>query len=137
MSARFEGVSKSYGSVVALAELDLLVDDGELLTVVGPSGCGKTTALRLLAGLEDPTAGRVHVGGRDVTDAAAAPPRRRDGVPGPGAVPAPDRAREHRVRAADPRREPDARPRRRVDELGERLGLTTALDRYPGPALRR
>ena len=69
-----EGVTKSYGDVGALAGLDLDVRAGELLVVLGPSGCGKTTLLRLVAGLEEPTAGRILIGGRDVT--AVRPGRR-------------------------------------------------------------
>ena len=57
----FEGVQKSYGSVVAARSLDLAVEVGELVTVIGPSGCGKSTALRLIAGLERPDAGRILV----------------------------------------------------------------------------
>ena len=64
---RLAGVAKRYGDVEALAPLDLEVGEGELLAVVGPSGCGKTTLLRLIAGLEEPTAGAVLLGGRDVT----------------------------------------------------------------------
>ena len=130
MSARFERVTKSYGSVDALTELDLDVADGELLTVVGPSGCGKTTALRLLAGLEDPSSGRVHVGGRDVTDV---PPHRRD-----VAMVFQDlalfphlTARENVAFGPRIRGENRSGTARRVDELGQRLGLADALDRYP------
>ena len=65
---RLEGLAKRYGDVEALAPLDLEVGEGELLAVVGPSGCGKTTLLRLVAGLEEPSDGRVLLGGRDVTD---------------------------------------------------------------------
>jgi ABC-type sugar transport system ATPase subunit len=63
------------GGQVALASLDLTIADGERLALVGPSGSGKSTVLRLIAGLEDPTSGRIVVGGRDVTDL---PPERRD-----------------------------------------------------------
>jgi multiple sugar transport system ATP-binding protein len=66
------GVHKRYGAVEALRELDLEVADGELLVLVGPSGCGKTTALRVTAGLEEVTAGSIHIGGRDVTRLAPA-----------------------------------------------------------------
>ncbi len=72
----FEHVSKTYpNGARALADVSLSVTDGELLAVVGPSGCGKTTLLRILAGLTEPSAGSVRIGGRDVT---RLPPHRRD-----------------------------------------------------------
>jgi ABC-type sugar transport system ATPase subunit len=64
---RLDGVRKDFGPVQALRGLDLTVADGELLVVLGPSGCGKSTLLRVAAGLEEVTAGRVLIGGRDVT----------------------------------------------------------------------
>jgi ABC-type sugar transport system ATPase subunit len=67
---RFEGLSKRYGEVEALRGLDLEAGEGELLVVLGPSGCGKTTLLRLVAGLELPTEGRVLLDGRDLTPLA-------------------------------------------------------------------
>ncbi|OPL19527.1 MAG: sugar ABC transporter ATP-binding protein [Candidatus Aegiribacteria sp. MLS_C] len=68
-SVRFSGVSKIYDNrVLALARFDLEVRDGEFLVLVGPSGCGKSTSLRVLAGLEEPTTGRVFIGDRDVTE---------------------------------------------------------------------
>jgi multiple sugar transport system ATP-binding protein len=64
----FRGVEKRFDQQsLALRSLDLDVPDGAFLVLLGPSGCGKTTALRVLAGLELPTAGSVHIGGRDVT----------------------------------------------------------------------
>jgi multiple sugar transport system ATP-binding protein len=72
----FEGVTKAFaGGPPAVAGLDLAVADGEFLVLVGPSGCGKTTALRMVAGLEDITAGRLLIGGRLANDAS---PRERD-----------------------------------------------------------
>ena len=70
-SVRFEGVVKNYGAVTALKKLDLSIDPGKLVTLLGPSGCGKTTTLRLIAGLEMASAGRIHIGGQDVTHLTA------------------------------------------------------------------
>ena len=70
-----EGVAKRFGDVVALDRVSLQVAQGELLTILGPSGSGKTTLLKVVAGFETPDAGRVTVGGADIT---ALPPARRD-----------------------------------------------------------
>ena len=72
---RLEGIHKAFGSFVALREIDLAITSGELVCFVGPSGCGKTTLLRIIAGLETQTRGRVIQGGRDVS---TAPPAARD-----------------------------------------------------------
>jgi ABC-type sugar transport system ATPase subunit len=64
----FEGVAKRFGEVTAVHSLDLRVSDHEFLVLLGPSGCGKTTALRMVAGLEDPTAGTISIGDRVVND---------------------------------------------------------------------
>ncbi|MEO3858298.1 ABC transporter ATP-binding protein [Acrocarpospora sp. B8E8] len=61
------GLRKSFGSVEAVAGVDLGVADGEFFAMLGPSGSGKTTVLRMIAGFETPTAGTVELGGRDVT----------------------------------------------------------------------
>jgi len=72
VEVRLEGLSRHYGTVVALDHLDLTLAPGELIVLLGPSGCGKTTTLRLLAGLEDADTGRITVGGRDITGLSAA-----------------------------------------------------------------
>jgi putative spermidine/putrescine transport system ATP-binding protein len=60
-------IAKSYGSVIALAGIDLRVSDGEIVTILGPSGSGKTTLLKIVAGFELPDAGRVELAGDDIT----------------------------------------------------------------------
>ncbi len=70
IAVRLDGVEKRYGDVVAVAGVDLDVRDGEFFSMLGPSGSGKTTTLRMIAGFELPTRGRVVLHGRDVTDVA-------------------------------------------------------------------
>ena len=64
----FDGVTKRFGDTTAVDDLTLQVADGELLVLLGSSGCGKTTALRMVAGLEEVTAGTVSIGERVVND---------------------------------------------------------------------
>ena len=71
----FESVTKRFGNVQVLTDFSLEVAPGIFLVVLGPSGCGKTTALRVLAGLEQPTSGRVLIGDEDVTNVS---PRHRN-----------------------------------------------------------
>ncbi|PRY93097.1 carbohydrate ABC transporter ATP-binding protein (CUT1 family) [Hasllibacter halocynthiae] len=63
-----ENLRKDYGGATVMEGLDLTMEDGEFTVLVGPSGCGKSTTLRMIAGLEDVTDGRILIGGRDVTD---------------------------------------------------------------------
>ncbi len=72
---RLDGVSKRFGQILAVSDLSLVVGEGEFVVLLGPTGVGKTTVLRLVAGLERPDAGRVAIGGVDVT---GAPPAARD-----------------------------------------------------------
>ena len=74
-SVTFQNVTKAYGNVVAVNNLNLNIADQEFLVFVGPSGCGKTTSLRMLAGLEDITEGNIYIGERLVNDV---PPKDRD-----------------------------------------------------------
>jgi iron(III) transport system ATP-binding protein len=70
-TVRFENVTKRFGEVLALKPLSLDIAPGTLVTLLGPSGCGKTTTLRLIAGLESASEGRILIGGQDVTHLSA------------------------------------------------------------------
>jgi putative spermidine/putrescine transport system ATP-binding protein len=70
-----EGLSKRFGSVTAVDQVDIRVADGAFVCLLGPSGCGKTTLLRMIAGLEEPSAGRILIGGEDIS---RVPAHRRD-----------------------------------------------------------
>jgi spermidine/putrescine transport system ATP-binding protein len=73
-SVRIDRVSKHFGDLVAVRDLDLDIGRGEFFTLLGPSGCGKTTTLRMVAGFEEPTVGRLLIEGQDV---AGLPSHRR------------------------------------------------------------
>jgi len=75
VAVTFDKVRKVFGSVVAIPALDLAIGSGEFVSLLGPSGCGKTTTLRMLAGLEQPSGGRILIGDRVVNDQ---PPAARD-----------------------------------------------------------
>ena len=62
-----QGVKKSFGDVTVVQNFDLQVEPGQFISFLGPSGCGKTTVLRMVAGFEEPTAGAIRIGGKDVT----------------------------------------------------------------------
>lgn len=123
-------VSKHYGDVVAVADLSMATEPGELLTVLGPSGSGKTTILKLVAGLLQPTAGDIRFDGRSVL---SEPPERRRAVlmlQGPSLFPymsAADNAAFALVIRGT------ARPQARVrgEEMLERVGLPGLGDRRP------
>ena len=70
-SIEFRNVSKRYGDVAAVCNLDFTIAAGTLVTLLGPSGCGKTTTLRLIAGLELPNDGAILIGGSDVSRVSA------------------------------------------------------------------
>jgi len=69
-----ERVNKQFGSVMAVDNVELDIQRGEFISLLGPSGCGKTTTLRMIAGFETPTSGRILVDGKDVSEI---PPYRR------------------------------------------------------------
>src|ERR1700742_2878157 len=71
---RFENVTKRFGKMVAVDDVSLSVNEGEFFALLGPSGCGKTTLLRMLAGFETPTEGRILIDGQDIS---TVPPNKR------------------------------------------------------------
>ena len=115
---------------------DLEIADGSFVVFVGPSGCGKTTLLRLIAGLEDVTGGKILIDGKNVVDAAAGQARALDGVPVLRALSAYERARQYRLRPEDGGPAKDE-INRKVEAAAATLNLTPYLDRKPRAALRR
>ncbi len=125
-------VSKTFpGGIRAVDDLCLEVGDGELLALMGPSGCGKTTTLRLLAGLEQPTAGRIVIAGRPTE---GLPPRDRDVamVFQQGALYPHLSVRGNLGFGLKLRRTPKSEIRPRVEEAAVALGIAELLDRRPG-----
>jgi multiple sugar transport system ATP-binding protein len=124
-------VTKAFsGGVVAVDDVSLEIRDGEFIVLVGPSGCGKSTLLRMIAGLEEVTAGTVLIGGRDVTDEA---PRRRDiaMVFQSYALYPHMTVRQNLAYGLRVRRAPKREIAKRVADVAELLGLEGLLDRRP------
>ncbi len=127
---RLEGVSKAFDGVRALVGVDLEAADGELLVVLGPSGCGKSTLLRAIAGLEEVDAGRVQIGGRDVT--ALRPGRRNVSMVFQGYALFPHlSAAENIAFGLEVRDVPKKQARERVERAAALVGCGHLLDRRP------
>ena len=130
-SVRLAGVEKVYpNGHVAARGLDIDIADGEFMVLVGPSGCGKSTALRMIAGLETPTAGRVLIGDRDVTEV---PPQERDiaMVFQSYALYPHMTVRENLAFGLRMRGATRSAIAERVEAVAQALGLTAVLDRKP------
>jgi multiple sugar transport system ATP-binding protein len=126
-----EGVAKTFpNGYRAVQDLGLTIEDGEFMVLVGASGCGKTTLLRLIAGLEEATAGRIVIDDKDVTDR---PPRQRDVamVFQSYALYPHMNVRQNLGYGLKVRRTPKQEARRRIEEVAELLGLAQLLDRKP------
>ena len=124
-------LTKVYGEdVLAVRDLNLEIAEGEFVVLVGPSGCGKTTALRMVAGLEEITAGEIRIGGRLVNDLA---PRDRDiaMVFQNYALYPHKSVFENLAFGLRMRKVPKAEQRRRVEEIARILGLNDMLHRRP------
>lgn len=127
-----DDVSKNYpGNVTALAHVDLRVNDGELLAIVGPSGSGKTTVLRLIAGLDEPSEGRILFDGEDM---AGVPPGDRNVamVHQNGALYAHMSARENIRFPLVVRKVPKRQSDRHVEGEAQHLGIGALLGKRPG-----
>jgi multiple sugar transport system ATP-binding protein len=124
-------VSKTFpNGFRAVRELSLAIEDGEFMVLVGPSGCGKTTLLRLIAGLEEGTEGRIFIGDEDITER---PPRRRDVamVFQSYALYPHMNVRKNLGYGLKVRRTPKEDAKRRIEEVAGLLGLADLLDRRP------
>jgi len=129
-SVTYEHVTKRFGDVVAVNDLDIKVEDKEFLVLLGPSGCGKTTTLRLLAGLEEPTEGNIYIGERVVNDV---PPKDRDiaMVFQSYALYPHMSVYDNMAFGLKLRKTPKAEIERRVKEAAGILGIEELLDRKP------
>ena len=130
-SIEIDRVTKVYGNGFrAVDDVSLTVDDGEFMVLVGPSGCGKSTLLRMMAGLEEVTAGSMRIGGADVTELA---PRHRDiaMVFQSYALYPHMSVRQNLGYGLKVRKAPKDEAQRRVEEVAALLGLTELLDRKP------
>ncbi|WP_136656576.1 ABC transporter ATP-binding protein [Nitratireductor sp. XY-223] len=127
---RLEGVKKCFGAVKVIPKLDLTIADGSFTVLVGPSGCGKSTLLRLIAGLEETTAGQILIDGVDVTDRE--PSDRSIAMVFQSYALYPHMTVAQNIgfglRLA---RKPRSEIRRRVEEAAEILQLQALLDRKP------
>jgi multiple sugar transport system ATP-binding protein len=125
-----EHVTKSFSGTVAVDDVSLEIADGEFLVLVGPSGCGKSTLLRMIAGLEEVTAGRIAIGARDVTDTA---PKDRDiaMVFQTYALYPHMSVRQNIGYGLKTRGAPKPEVARRVGEVAAMLGLADLLERRP------
>src|SRR2546429_9799616 len=129
-SVAIRDVQKAFGATRVIHGVNITIGDGEFVVLVGPSGCGKSTLLRMIAGLENITAGEIRIGDRVVNDV---PPKERDIAMVfqnyalyPHMTVAANMGFSLMLRGA-PRREIDAR----VKEAADILGLDPLLERYP------
>ena len=129
-SVTYNHVTKRFGEVTAVNDLNIQIEDKEFLVLVGPSGCGKTTALRLLAGLEDITEGEILIGDRVVNDIA---PKDRDiaMVFQSYALYPHMTVYDNMAFGLKLRKYPKDEIKRRVDEAAGILGIEALLDRKP------
>jgi ABC-type Fe3+/spermidine/putrescine transport system ATPase subunit len=125
-----EGVSKEFGTFTAVRDVNLTIDKGEFVSLLGPSGCGKTTTLQMIAGLVEPTYGRISLDGRDIT--REKPNRRGLGVVFQSYALFPHMTVAQNVAfGLEMRRVPSAERMQRVREALSLVQLSSFADRYP------
>jgi iron(III) transport system ATP-binding protein len=127
---KLAGIRKDFGSFTALRDIDLQIGQGEFVCFLGPSGCGKTTLLRIVAGLEAQTAGRIELAGRDIS---VLPPAQRDyGIVFQSYALFPNlNVADNVAYGLANRKMPRAQARARVDELLALVGLPGSQAKYP------
>ena len=127
---RLEGIRKNFGSFQALQDIHLAIEKGEFVCFLGPSGCGKTTLLRIIAGLETQTAGRIEQAGRDIS---VLPPAERDyGIVFQSYALFPNLTVTDNVAyGLVNRKQPRAQIKQRVDELLKLVGLPGSGVKFP------
>jgi putative spermidine/putrescine transport system ATP-binding protein len=127
---QLENLHRSFGTFQALKGINIDLQQGEFLSLLGPSGCGKTTALRLVAGFDQPNEGRILVEGKDLT---RVPPNKRDmGMVFQAYLMFPNmNARQNVEFGLRIRGKHKGDGRSRIDDLLELVGLAHAVDRYP------
>ncbi|MHB8398565.1 MAG: ABC transporter ATP-binding protein [Candidatus Limnocylindrales bacterium] len=124
------GIQKRFGDVAAVQDFNLAAERGEFVSFLGPSGCGKTTTLRMIAGFERPTAGRIIVNGVDITDQS--PNQRNVGMVFQSYALFPNMTVAANIGfGLRVRRRPKTEVRRRVGELLDLIHLPDKADRYP------
>jgi ABC-type sugar transport system ATPase subunit len=129
-SIQLDGVGKTFANLRALEPVSLKVEDGEFVALLGPSGCGKTTTLNIVAGLEEPSEGRVLIDGSDVTDIPAT--RRNLAMVFQSYALYPHlTVRQNIAFPLDVQKRPKAEIDAAVGRVAETLGLGTLLERHP------
>ncbi len=135
-----EGVTKRFGGVAAVDGVSFRAEHGRFVVLLGPSGCGKSTLLRLIAGLEDVTAGKISIEGRDVT--ALDPTKRKLSMVFQSYALFPHlTVAENIVFGLKVRRLPEKERKNRLAKVADLVGLTERLHHKPqelsGPSSRR
>jgi sn-glycerol 3-phosphate transport system ATP-binding protein len=130
-SISLKGITKSWGDAQAVKGIDFEVKSGDFTVLLGPSGCGKSTTLRLIAGLDTPTSGTIHIGERDVT--FLPPAQRKIAMVFQSYALFPHlNVRENILFGVRVRKEPKEHFESRLKRVADILGLSHLLDRRPG-----